>query len=84
MLREMRLGICASTELSDMLHELGVEPRRASACIASGIDLERFAFNPTRDGREVLMVGRLVEKKGFEYGIAAFAHAPSSGVAARS
>jgi colanic acid/amylovoran biosynthesis glycosyltransferase len=81
MLREMRLGICASTELSDMLAALGVEPRRLRVH-RLGIDLERFAFNPTRDGREVLMVGRLVEKKGFEYGIRAFAHALSSGAPA--
>lgn len=92
LLRDMRLGVCASTELRDMLAERGVEPRRL--CVHRlGIDLERFAFTATRDGhgskasglREhgVLMVGRLVEKKGFEYGLRAFALARARGVEAR-
>ena len=82
MLREMRLGICASTELRDMLQALGVEPARLTVH-RLGIDLERFRFNPARDRRKVLMVGRLVEKKGFEYGIQAFAQACARGVDAR-
>ena len=81
LLRDMRLGICASTELSTLLTELGVEPERL--CVHRlGIDLERFAFQPTRDGQRVLMVGRLVEKKGFEYGLRAFAQVRSRGVPA--
>jgi glycosyltransferase involved in cell wall biosynthesis len=39
-----------------------------------GIDLARFAPGARREDRcEVVMVGRFVEKKGFEYGLAAFA-----------
>ena len=82
LLRDMRLAICASTELSEMLGELGVEPRRRRVH-RLGIDLERFSFQPERDGLGVIMVGRLVEKKGFEYGLRAFALAVSRGLAAR-
>ena len=82
LLRDMRLGICASTELRDMLSALGVEPERLRVH-RLGIDLGRFAFSPSRDGRTVLMVGRLVEKKGFEYGLRAFALAVSGGADAR-
>jgi colanic acid/amylovoran biosynthesis glycosyltransferase len=79
MLRDLRLGICASTELMDMLLELGVDASRLRVH-RLGIDLARFAFMPQRDRREVLMVGRLVEKKGFEYGLQAFARALGAGV----
>lgn len=82
MLRDLRLGICASTELMNMLMALGVDPKRLRVH-RLGIDLERFAFDPRRDRREVLMVGRLVEKKGFEYGLTAFARALSRGIDAR-
>src|SRR5690606_30161300 len=68
MLRQMRLGICASTELYELLRALGVEESRLRVH-RLGIDLERFAFTPARAAQEVLMVGRLVEKKGFEYGL---------------
>jgi colanic acid/amylovoran biosynthesis glycosyltransferase len=82
MLRDLRLGICASTELMNMLMALGVDPTRLRVH-RLGIDLDRFAFDPLRDRREVLMVGRLVEKKGFEYGLTAFARALSRGIDAR-
>jgi colanic acid/amylovoran/stewartan biosynthesis glycosyltransferase WcaL/AmsK/CpsK len=82
LLREMRLGICASTELKDMLLDLGVEPDRLRV-LRLGIDLERFAFSTKQEGACVLMVGRLVEKKGFEYGLRALAHARSLGAPAR-
>lgn len=82
MLREMRLGICASTELCDLLIQLGVDPARLRVH-RLGIDLERFAFSAERPAHEVLMVGRLVEKKGFEYGLRAFARVLSRGVGAR-
>lgn len=78
LLRDMRLGICASSELKQMLMGLGVEERRLRVH-RLGIDLERFRFAPERAARGVIMVGRLVEKKGFEYGILAFAHALSLG-----
>jgi colanic acid/amylovoran biosynthesis glycosyltransferase len=81
LLREMRLGICASTELRDMLLDLGVESDRLRV-LRLGVDLERFAFTTERDEGRVLMVGRLVEKKGFEYGLRAVAHARSLGMPA--
>jgi colanic acid/amylovoran/stewartan biosynthesis glycosyltransferase WcaL/AmsK/CpsK len=87
LLRDMRLGICASTELLEMLARQGVDRERL--CVHRlGIDLDRFAFSPTRggdsrQGHDVLMVGRLVEKKGFEYGLGAFALARARGIDAR-
>jgi len=82
MLRQMRLGLCASEELKHMLGALGVAPERLRVH-RLGIDLDRFAFDPVRDRRQVLMVGRLVEKKGFEYGLSAFARALRAGASAR-
>jgi glycosyltransferase involved in cell wall biosynthesis len=82
MLRQMRLGLCASEELMQMLGALGVEPARLRVH-RLGIDLDRFAFAPARDRRQVLMVGRLVEKKGFEYGLRAFARATLGGAETR-
>lgn len=82
MLRQMRFGICASTELYRLLLGLGVDEARLRVH-RLGIDLERFAFTAERPQPEVLMVGRLVEKKGFEYGLEAFARVRSRGVAAR-
>jgi glycosyltransferase involved in cell wall biosynthesis len=82
MLRQMRFGICASTELRELLLELGVDEARLRVH-RLGIDLDRFAFVPARAEPEVLMVGRLVEKKGFEYGLESFARVRSRGIAAR-
>jgi colanic acid/amylovoran biosynthesis glycosyltransferase len=82
MLRELRLGLCASTELMNLLSDLGVDRQRLRVH-RLGIDLSRFAFEAARDRREVLMVGRLVEKKGFEYGLEAFARVLSRGIVAR-
>lgn len=87
LLRDMRLGICASTELKEMLEQLGVDSQRLRVH-RLGIDLERFAFTPHRprvgrEGHDVLMVGRLVEKKGFEFGMRAFALACARGLHAR-
>lgn len=82
MLREMSLGICASSELKAMLMDLGVDAARLRVH-RLGIDLERFRFTPTRPELHVLMVGRLVEKKGFEFGLEAFARARASGVPAK-
>ncbi len=78
MLRRMRIGICASTELKHMLMGLGVDESRLRVH-RLGIDLERFRFSATHTQARVMMVGRLVEKKGFEYGLRAFAHALSLG-----
>ena len=75
MLRRMALGLCASAELRDMLVEFGVPPSRLRV-FPLGIDLERFsAGSHDRTGQRVIMIGRFVEKKGFEYGMRAFAGA---------
>lgn len=75
-LRYMTLGLCASSELRDILIEHGVARDRLRVH-RLGVDTERFApISPARTARSavsVLMVGRLVEKKGFADGIAAFA-----------
>jgi len=72
-LHEMTLGLCASHELREMLLELGVPADRLRVHHL-GIDLERFAPG-TRPNNEcrVVMIGRFVEKKGFGYGLRAFA-----------
>lgn len=74
-LDEMTLGLCASAELRDMLLAQGV-PERRLRVFRLGIDLGRFTpgLRPEHEFR-VVMVGRFVEKKGFEFGIAAFAEA---------
>jgi glycosyltransferase involved in cell wall biosynthesis len=74
-LREMTLGLCASTELRDLLLAQGVAADRLRVH-RLGIDLDAFA-PAARDSAalEVVMIGRLVEKKGFEYGLEAFAAA---------
>jgi glycosyltransferase involved in cell wall biosynthesis len=69
----MALGLCASTELKTMLEALGVPSDRLRVH-RLGIDLARFAPGTRREDRcEVVMIGRFVEKKGFEYGLTAFA-----------
>jgi glycosyltransferase involved in cell wall biosynthesis len=82
LLRELTLGLCASSELKQLLIQAGVDERRLRVH-RLGVDLERFRY--TEGPREplVLMVGRLVEKKGFDDGLRAFARARSLGVVAR-
>lgn len=72
-LRQMSLGLCASIELQTMLLAFGV-PAGRLRIHRLGIDLERFrpGDQPVDEVR-VVMVGRLVEKKGFAFGLAAFA-----------
>jgi glycosyltransferase involved in cell wall biosynthesis len=77
-LREMALGLCASTELYDLLRALEVPAARLRVH-RLGIDLARFVPGERRPDRfEVVMIGRFVEKKGFEYGLRAFAAAARS------
>jgi len=74
-LRSMTLGLCASIELYELLLELGV-PAAKLRVHTLGIDVDRFVPGPRGSGEEdplVLMVGRLVPKKGHVYGIRAFA-----------
>ncbi len=73
LLRQMRLGLCCSNELRDMLLDLGVPDERLIVH-RLGIDLDAFGPGSRDPDRlRVVMVGRFVEKKGFEYGIRAFA-----------
>lgn len=71
-----RLNLPVSKEFADMLiSDIGVDPKRV-VLHRIGIDVDRFPFRPARDTPPVvLMIGRFVEKKGFEFGIAAFAQA---------
>jgi glycosyltransferase involved in cell wall biosynthesis len=75
MLRDMTLGLCASTELMHLLLSQGVPAERLRVH-RLGIDVDAFAPG-VRSGTpiEVVMVGRFIEKKGFEYGLRAFARA---------
>jgi glycosyltransferase involved in cell wall biosynthesis len=72
-LRDMTLGLCASGELKAMLQALGVSADRLRV-YRLGVDLSRFTPGTLAANRcGVVMIGRFVEKKGFEYGLAAFA-----------
>jgi glycosyltransferase involved in cell wall biosynthesis len=74
-LRDMTLGLCASTELRAMLEARGVPAERLRVH-RLGVDLQRFRPGARPADRfRVAMIGRLVEKKGFEYGLEAFARA---------
>src|SRR5690606_21761055 len=67
--------LCASEQLCDQLRELGA-PQDKLVVHRLGIDVERFTPPSTSDKAghpTLLMVGRLVEKKGMRYGIDAFA-----------
>ena len=74
LLREADLLLAASTDLRDLLLELGADPAR-TVVYRIGVDLSAFALRarPPAGPPAVLMVGRFVEKKGFEYGLRAFA-----------
>jgi glycosyltransferase involved in cell wall biosynthesis len=72
-LAEMVLGLCASEELREMLVALGVPADRLRVH-RLGVDLSRFRPGERPRGEcRVIMLGRFVEKKGFEYGLRAFA-----------
>jgi glycosyltransferase involved in cell wall biosynthesis len=72
MLDGLGMGLCASLELKRMLIDLGVSESRLRVH-RLGIDLTRFQLGPVPRERLVVMIGRFVEKKGFEYGLQAFA-----------
>jgi colanic acid/amylovoran biosynthesis glycosyltransferase len=79
MLRRMALGLCASEELRQMLIAHGVAQEKLRRH-ALGVDTQRFRPGARTPGPvRVMMIGRLVEKKGFAYGIEAFARAASQG-----
>lgn len=67
------LLVCASADLAERLERHGA-PSGKIVVHRLGIDVRRFSPTPAVDGPlRVLMVGRLVEKKGMEFGLAAFA-----------
>lgn len=73
LLANLDLGLCASTELLEMLLAAGVPGDRLIEH-RLGVDLERFrAGKRAGPDLRVAMVGRLVEKKGFGDGLCAFA-----------
>ncbi len=72
-LRGVTLALCASRELVDMVRELGV-PQDRVRLHHVGIDLTTYGQGVRDpDHPRVIMVGRFVEKKGFEFGLRAFA-----------
>lgn len=75
LLKSVTLFLAASTDLKEKFIEFGC-PADKIRIHRLGIDLESFQSRLRTKNNEpitVLMVGRLVEKKGFEYGIRAFA-----------
>jgi colanic acid/amylovoran biosynthesis glycosyltransferase len=76
MFERASLLLCASAELAQLLIERFAAPVARVRVHRLGIDLERFAKveRPER-APTVLMVGRLVEKKGMSFGLRAFAQA---------
>ncbi|MBX7150018.1 glycosyltransferase [bacterium] len=73
LLETARLFLCVSDDLLNMLISIGC-PRNKLLVHRPGIDLSMFVppAEPVTK-KHVVMIGRFVEKKGFEYGIRAFA-----------
>lgn len=72
-LAQMTLGLCASMELRDLLIAMGA-PEERLRVHRLGIDLTRFQPGRRAEGMlRVIMIGRFVEKKGFDDGLRAFA-----------
>jgi len=73
-LERMTLGLCASTELKELLISHGV-PEEKLRVHRLGIDLSRFNPKSIRPEGPVRLcvVGRFVEKKGIDYAIRAYA-----------
>ena len=65
--------LCCSSELAELLHSVGA-PSSKLVVHRLGVDLTRFTFVDRPDrAPTALMIGRMVEKKGMNYGIEAFA-----------
>lgn len=75
MLEVSNLLLPASQELAERLVDLGADPGKIQVH-RLGVDLStlQYVARPSRAAR-FLMIGRMVEKKGFEYGLRAFAQA---------
>jgi len=73
--REGSAFLVRSDKMKADVVKLGCPPEKI-VLLYGGIDVDKFRFRKRRpDGRgvKILMCGRFVEKKGFEYGIKAFA-----------
>ena len=62
--RNAQAIICPSAHLANLIHD--VDPEVKTVVIPNGIDLERFDPNRPRK-RQVLVVTRMVERKGVQY-----------------
>ena len=82
MLARMTLGLCVSQELRELLVRHGV-PRERLRLHHLGIDLGNFSPGSPHGEFKALMVGRFVEKKGFEFGLRGFAGFLARGGAGR-
>ena len=78
MFRRVDLFLAASDELKDMLIELGA-PAEKVLTWRLGVEIPVITEIPEKNGKRIIMVGRYVEKKGFEYAIQAFAKVIKSG-----
>jgi len=71
--------LAASGELKDMLVEVGAPPEKVHIW-RLGVRIPSIPSPRPGNGRRILMIGRFVEKKGFEYGIQAFAQVLREGI----
>lgn len=76
LLRQTTRFLAASTELAELMIGIGAEASKVHVW-RLGIELPRQLAEP-QDSQTILMVGRMVEKKGFEFGLRAFASASTS------
>ena len=75
LLREATVFLVRSNRMRADVIDLGCSPEKIRVHYG-GVDVNKFRFRKKRLDRErikILMCGRFVEKKGFEYGIRAFA-----------
>ena len=73
--RQLTLALCASEELGELLQQIGLSTSKIRIH-RLGVDLSMYERGPRSSNHlDVVMVGRFVEKKGFEYGLRAFAEA---------
>lgn len=79
MLRRVDRFLAASDELATLLIRLGAPREKVRIC-RLGVRIPAAPNRVAKTGRNILMVGRFVEKKGFEYGIEAFGALLASGM----
>lgn len=81
MFREVALFLPVSKDLANKLIELGAPPEKVKV-FHRGIVVPEYKgkeLKKANDSVKILMVGRFVEKKGFEYGIEAVSRAVNMG-----